>query len=927
MRNSLLDSLGKANDVQDKYSRQLMLGCLSRLIWTYLFRCTESTSITFKKLDTIVKSIFPPYRRSVYLAETPLDHFILITYFALMRDVDSAMQNIVFFLLNAEAGTTMQWENINPERMIIALRAFRLMLHDLERGITRPPFPADPDMLGTGISMQCSANIFSGPIRALKPDITERVEEIIDKSLIMLDQVFGKLLVLDEKNILQKPPSTVTTTTGSSGNYSVPIFANTVGISGTSEGGPQVQHQYSTFSVSYSKDKQIYFDLLKTIFDSMPRLMPAGISLPKLVEILSPYTVHVDPELIESSSRALVRIAEQIDSQTVVTGYARFVYRIEDKYCDVLTSLASGYINSHDQNGSGGVLKLYVDLLTIWVNRIDLAPLKEVIKDKTNIDEAHRKSKTPSKSKSDPQAEASSDVNANVARLFNTVAETEANGLLFLCNQSSAVRQTAIRIIKLAALLEERLRTLVRNESDPALTSMLNKYLEEHFARDREYERLYHFLESAGQEFVQYDKDTETLFGCKISTELQNRLQQLQRKGAKHALIQIAESLSPIDAHLWNIWYPEVFKRCHAYFQGTVTLCRQNICTRLLQIQPYILASLETAKAGTTGTLSMGKNSAQQKVASTELIEQWKIYLIFACATVTPSENRAPSTSWTSTGRKGSAVVQKIATPQDLFRMMMQFLTSEHRQIREAAIQGLGNVNQSAYKLLVSELQSHVRIILDEGKQRSNQKPYQNKRSKKNDRLRISLMHVFELTADCLQEKSYLEDKELMQVILSYIKETKSFLADNEVQLEWEYHKLRVYLCKCVEKLYENIMRLDDPSTIISFETRLSLYKMFEEWCGYGVFAETTRTREAAMMRDVLEQCKDPNERASITQLMEEERSALEVAALSAMAMLCVSGSLFYAVYILQQLLTSELARSPVCFSGAKKGTASSCSV
>ncbi|KAI9263012.1 cell morphogenesis protein N-terminal, partial [Helicostylum pulchrum] len=69
----------------NKYTRLVTLGCVSRLTWTYLFRCTESISITFKKLDVVLKTIFPPFRRAVYPSETPLDHFILITYFSLMR--------------------------------------------------------------------------------------------------------------------------------------------------------------------------------------------------------------------------------------------------------------------------------------------------------------------------------------------------------------------------------------------------------------------------------------------------------------------------------------------------------------------------------------------------------------------------------------------------------------------------------------------------------------------------------------------------------------------------------------------------------------------------------------------------------------------------------------------------------------------------
>ncbi|KAI9261393.1 cell morphogenesis N-terminal-domain-containing protein [Phascolomyces articulosus] len=877
---------------KDKYTRQLTLGCVSRLVWSYLFRCTESTAIAFKKLDGIIKTLFPPFRRAIYPSETPLDHFILITYFMLMRDIDTAMKSVVYYLLNADnVATTLHWEYINPERMIIALRAFRLMLCDLERGNTRPPFPVDPDMHGTGISMNCSANMFTSPIRAIKPDVIDRIEEITHKSLLSLDQAFGRLIVLDDKTVVQKPPGSMSSNTSSGGlgggNYSVPMFVNSVGISGTSESGPQVQHQYPSFAISYSKEKQAYLDVLRAIFDSMPRLMPAGIPLPKLVEMLSRYTVHADPELIQSASQALLRIAEQIDSQTVVTGYARFVYRIEDKYWDMIISLASGPLTGGSHNGNGGVMKLYVDLLATWVDHIDLTPLKELDIGSSNetptaMQDGDSGGKGGKNGSSTSVGDLAADVHSDVSRLFNMVEETEANGLLFLCNQSSAIRRSAIQIIKLAGDLEQRLRGLISdNETE------LARRLMKHFSIDRKYIRLYNFLESAGQEMLKFDKETSTLLGSKISIETRIRIQQHQRRGSQNVLIQIIESDHPYDMAIWNACYPEICKRCFEYFPGTVALCRQNICTRLLQIQPFIQGSFETAKAGTAGTLSMSKSSTSQKVASGETIEQWKMYIIFACATATLSEDRSPVATWASSGRKGSAVVHKIASAHDLFRMTLQYLTCEHRAIREAAIQGLGNVNKDAYKILINGLQNHVRIILDDGKQRNNQKPYQNKRSKKHDRLRISLMHVFELTANCLQHRKFLEDKDVMNVIMSYIKETKSFLQDSEIQLEWEYHKLRVYLCGLVERLYEKLMQLDDPTSVMSFETRLSLYKMFEEWCGYGICANATRSREAAMIQDVLEQCKDSQERASATQLMEEERKALETASLSAMAMLC----------------------------------------
>lgn len=777
-----------------------------------------------------------------------------------MRDVDTGTKKVLFYLLNTEASssshTSHNWDLINPERMIIGLSAFKLMLSDLERGIQQPPFPDDIDITGCGISITCTADVFSGPIRAVKPDVMDKVEEIISKTLTSLDQTFGRLLILDEKNIIMKSVSAGGLSTNASTittNYSVPIFTNNIN---PSDNGPQIHHQYASFSVSYTKDKQAYFDVIKTIIDCMPRIMPAGITLPKLVEILSRYTVHTDPEIIKSASNALLRVATQIDSQTVVIGFSRYICKIEDKFSDVILSLGSGPIIGGVHQGNGGVIKLYVDLLSIWANQLDLTALERP---------------------ANPNMRGS--VEVNIGKVLDLVEETEANGLLYLCSQSPSVRRFAIQIIKTASNLTDRLNVILQNKENTQDQPT------------KKWTRLYQLLESVGQDMIQFDKDSNTLLGSKVSSEVKNKLLQHQRRGAEQVLIQIAESDHPSDLLIWNICLPEVFKLCFEHFPKATAQCRVNICTRLIQIQPSISAWVETIKAGTTGTLSMAKNSSSNhKAASPETIEQWRIYLIFACATATLIESPPVSSPiWSAVGRKGSSQVDRISSPRDLFKLMLPYLTCEHRPVRESVIEALGYINQNVYKSLMSELDLYVKIILDDGKQRNNQKPYQNKRSKKNDRLRISVMNVLELTADCLSDPKFVGDKDLMNVIMSYIKETKSFLVDTEVQIEWEYQRLRIYLCGLVDKLYQSIMKLEDPTSLMSFETRLSLYKMFEEWCGYGTSANTTQQREAMMIRDVLEQCKDPKERASMTQLIEDERKALELASLSAMATLCVS--------------------------------------
>ncbi|KAI7898548.1 cell morphogenesis C-terminal-domain-containing protein [Cokeromyces recurvatus] len=677
----------------------------------------------------------------------------------------------------------------------------------------------------------------------------EHIQNAISKTLSSLDQTFGRLLVLDEKNIIRganyytlqnnattttaatigslttattttttttaaaaaaAAAATTTITTAATGtitttattststaaattttststavatattnvNYSVPIFTNT-----NTDGGAQIYHAYATFSVSYTKDKQPYFDVIKTILEGIPRVMPTGIPLQQLVDMLARYSVHTDPDVVGAATSALLRIASQIDSQTVLVGFSNFISKIEDKFWDIVQSLAIAT--------TSGFMILYVELLKIWIDQHD-------------------------------------QLNHDVVQLI------EANALLFLCHQSAWVRKFAVQIIEIVG----------RKLATTTTTT--------------EWSHLYDMLLNA-------DLKTQT----SQSNEIRNRLTQHQRHNV--TFLQIAASDHPLDITIWNAWLPTLCKLCFKHFPKITAMTRSNMCERILQIQPSILALVETATA--TGTLSIAKNS--QRAASVDQIDQWRIYLVFSSATtiITTAHSFWP--------RKSTVV--DISTPRDFFRLLVPYLTSEHRQVREAVIEGLGHINHSVYHLLLSELEPYLKTILDDGKQRNNQKPYQNKRSKKNDRLRISLMNLLELTAPCLLENTI---NNAMDIIMSYIKETKSFLMDTEVQIEWEYQRLRIHLCGLVDKLYEGIMRLEDPSKVMSFETRLSLYKMFEEWCGYGVAAKTAQQREATMMRDVLEQCKDLKERASMTQVMEEERKTLELASLSAMATL-----------------------------------------
>ncbi|KAJ1916766.1 Cell morphogenesis protein PAG1 [Mycoemilia scoparia] len=69
-------------------------------------------------------------------------------------------------------------------------------------------------------------------------------------------------------------------------------------------------------------------------------------------------------------------------------------------------------------------------------------------------------------------------------------------------------------------------------------------------------------------------------------------------------------------------------------------------------------------------------------------------------------------------------------------------------------------------------------------------------------------------------------------------------------------------------------------------ETRNAVCQLVERWCGFGKLGNYTRENEADMMKGVLDQHKDSQDRGAITSHLERERRGLEEAALRAMAVL-----------------------------------------
>ncbi|KAF9967252.1 Cell morphogenesis protein PAG1 [Mortierella alpina] len=839
---------------KDKHLRQIALNCASQLIWAFLNRYSEGISSTYRGLDRIVKALFPPNRKSTALLEGSLGHFIRIVHFIGARHPDYATRSIIFLLLNLESLSTVVFTNltmdmISPERMTIAVRSFMLILADLDKGTSnRPPFPTAGDAVVV-ISDSSTASDFLEPSvinRANMRDTYEQMAVVLGRIAFVCDRNYGHTLILDEKY-----------TTARSMFSAAAIMATATG-----ESGPSVVHQYSTFAVSYSKEKQVYFDLMTAWVTCLPRCMPSGIPLLKLVEMLSRYTAHVDPELRKASAAALVRIANQCNPQVAVAGYSAFVCTVEDRLSELLAGLT---VPGSGLPAETGLLGIYIQILEAWIQ--DTTSKNSQERDSNNEEPGHSSSgvlASPAASGEGSRSFSSSYVPE--VDLVTQLQTTEENGLLFLCNPSPVIRRYAISILKLAASFDQPEPQSSSNGGDvregvmPASISI---------RPHMEATRVYHLLQNAVQELLLVDEYGNAQKDCPLALPELIRLQIHHHNGSL-----LAGSDHNLDVGIWRLCFPLLITKIFECFPGLCEPCLDTVSRRLMLLYPAMVATTDLTMHSTLVSKFSIKTT---HVATEEMVEQWRAYLMFVCSTMVRHEHQSPAAP--GHGRKKSAPTEKITCARDLFRLILPLLSSDRSSIRESVVTSLGRINHHLYKPLLEDLQPTLFQVHDDFRSKSStiKASYQSKRNRKMDRLRAEIAHIFDLTAPLLKHPALAHDEHITSSLKHYVRETLYFLVDSDVQQEWEYVKLRTHFCGFVSHLYNGISQIGSTESIIPFDHRLALFKLFQGWCGHG---------STGLSRDVENRSiwywLDPTNEAQMA-----EKFELELAALRAMASLC----------------------------------------
>ncbi|KAI0546082.1 cell morphogenesis N-terminal-domain-containing protein [Xylaria curta] len=827
--------------LKDKTLRPLCLLAVSRLLWVYLFRINDASSAVARKLDEVVGLVLPQTKRTFSAADTASDGpLIQIIRMIGYRYTEYCCKNIIFPLINAElfnSNKELKVEQLEPDRMVIGIRAFLTIMSDLERGeLGRPPFPQEfqspqsldqlppdsplpaPSWSSAGSLLSTTTETLSRPVQVKKlsdgvRDYYRKFSHILGKITIICDNTFGGQAVLDEKFSGPGPKTPI----AESFNFA------------------RRDDYYNP-----ADQKQAFYGLLHVAVQALPRCFTPDIPFNPLINLLCTGTAHVQDNIARSSAQSLKSIAKQSHAHQVTMGFARFIFNFDDRYATMSDGgmLGPGHIEN--------TLRLYVELLQIW------------------RDEIRQKTRDAASEPVEASSNERRGLKLDLSSIWAEVEHVEARGLFFLCSQSRRVRHFAITVLRLIT------------EFDSALSKDQ--------AQEKDTVRLIDILENDSIQVMNFKDEI-------LSVAERSRLQRgMQNANNKGALIELCTSDVSYDTTLWFKIFPNLIRIAYDRCPFTLIIGRDLICNRILQMYKTIYSLSEPSRG-----FNQGSDPASARLASRTpttqpeaLVEQWKLYLTFACTTLTDTgATLNGSAQGSQHQRKLSKVSDRIVSARTLFKYLIPLLSVSSDYVREAVVLSMGSINVHIYRTLLEELQGHVNRCNEEARARLHQRTNSGaRRNVKMDLLWTELTHVYELTSHFLKYPEVYQNEWILNNLCAFARDLKLFLMDGGVQNDWEFQRLRRHYCGLVRELFEGINRTQDPSRWMTFESRKSAFTLMEDWCGFSPNQQQIRARENTMRQSLIDQ-QSLGERRVITAAIEIEKRNLKTAALSAMAALC----------------------------------------
>jgi hypothetical protein len=733
-----------------------------------------------------------------------------------MNNLDFALNEVYLPTLNVDNFTGSSISDINiGERMAIIIKAFVEL--DRSKREDEVAVYSGENISQKKLQKQVSKHKKGQPDPPLVDptvlqelnDAKEKVSRSLSHIMRYIDQVSSTMSLIDFKE---------------GRSYSSSIASQSqlqTSLTGSTEGAGIAGYP-PTLAVPVPKDKAGIFFLQKTIYECLDTILPSGQKSMQVLDSICKYTLHIDQRVRTSAMETLVKIAHQEGVEEVVRRLGRFLISIEDRFFDAIT----GSMNvDGPANNRKGVMSLYVDILGLWI--YELTQQQQQMK-----------------------AKGSSDLSSwslNVTRLCE---EIEGIGLIFLCNSSSAIRVLALKILKVVPMAAK-----VKNDANQP---------------DRGY-YVIDIFETAGPELLrrsslrnQFSDTTKKLIDSKLST-------------SSDTLTSIISSDSQRDFSIWIQTFPFFIQLCHERCQTTVVICTSTLLSRLSRLHSYITYCSDLPRSAVSQSFtSLNSGMTVNKGVTTkwtfpdQMISNWKMYLMFTFC-ILPQLNSQRTTE--KARLRIFDEQDQIRDATELFQHIYPFLYCENTAVRHAVVTALGCIHFSMYGDLLRYLRMPIQSICEEMKSKLSNRTIglSKKAMKKAEKLRTEIAHVLFLVADFVKYDTLVDDS-LIEMIRVYIHETLHYLGHPDIQQDWDHQMLRYYFCGFIERIYYNLSKSTIVTKLIRFHTRVSLFKLFEEWCGHGQHSAATREREAKMMFNILDQVKDFQERGALNSILEEQR-------------------------------------------------------
>lgn len=820
--------------LKERPSRAVALQALCRLFWTSLFRYPEANN-TLKRIDDVVRIALPNGRRTYLTTEfsvaEPVTQLIRMIGH---KHLDFTFRNIIFPLLNSEvilSGREAKIEQMEPEKIVIGIRSFLAIMTDLDNGSKQPLFPQNFSF-STLPSAFYSKGLDLNEPKDLKSDAAGLLPLNVQKLSEGCRTYYYRFC-----QILGKITLLCDNTFGGQAALDEKFGSTPAPKTPISEAfnfGRRDDH------AATQDQKQAFYDLLHVAVQALPRCLSDHIPFNSLINLLCTGTAHVQSNIAASSAESLKYIARQQHAQQVTIGFARFIFSFDVRYATMSDEgmLGPGHIES--------TLKVYVELIRIW------------------IEEIQQRAKDASNDLSGKGSVGGRAVGLDLSSVFAHVDEIESHGLFFLCSQSRRVRAFAVAVLRLVTQFDKAL--------------------------GKEHTRIIRILEEDHEQVLNVKED---LLGVAERSRLQKAK---SRNGPDSILVQLCSSDVSYESTLWYKLFPNLIRVSFETCPFTVTLGREIVCARLTEMQKHITAVSDSALVArqylTLGTIPMYPQ-APYLTSSESMLEQWKLYLIMACTTLTSvgaqSQSQLANAQHARKTSKGGHGPDKISSARGLFGFVIPLLSAGSDTIRNSIVTALGSINKSMYRTLLESLRYAVTMCNEEARIRIGthvRTPSSPRRSRQTDRLRTAVTHVYKVTSHFLKEPDVYQDDWILSNLTTYTRDLRIFLSDAEVQNDLEFQKLRFHYCGLIEELFEGINKTSDPTRWMSFESRKSAFSLMEDWCGCSPNQATINLRETHMRNVPLSQSSEQWETRS-TAAIEIDKRNLKMAALSAMASLC----------------------------------------